>query len=95
MQCIFSRNTFNVFYSTLEVMVSLSESDHQLILQIQDNGIGFDPATVEQGLHVGLHSMCTRISRIGGQFEIDSEPGHTTIQVILPLTESKQMTAMD
>lgn len=62
MQCIFSRNTFNVFYSTLQVMVSLSESDHKLILQIQDNGIGFDPATVEQG----LHSMCTRISRIGG-----------------------------
>ncbi|OTG72287.1 histidine kinase [Acinetobacter sp. ANC 4169] len=78
-----------------EVMVSLSESDHKLILQIQDNGIGFDPATVEQGLHVGLHSMCTRISRIGGEFKIDSEPGHTTIQAILPLTESKQMTAMD
>lgn len=72
MQCIFSRNTFNVFYSTLEVMVSLSESDHKLILQIQDNGIGFDPATVEQGRYVGLHSMCTRISRIGGEFKIDS-----------------------
>ncbi|CAB1214154.1 sensor histidine kinase [Acinetobacter bouvetii] len=74
-----------------KVSLQLNESeDKTLILQIQDNGIGFEPATVYTGLHVGLHSMQARISRMSGQFKIDSKPGQTIIQVILPLTETTQ-----
>lgn len=67
-----------------EVVIALTESENQLILHIEDNGIGFDPTLVERGLHVGLHSMKTRISRIGGQFKIDSQAGSTVVQAILP-----------
>lgn len=72
-----------------KVTVSLSELDDLLILQIEDNGIGFDPSEVDQGLHVGLHSMRTRISRIGGEFHIDSKPGHTRIKIILPMLDDQ------
>ena len=57
----------------------------QLILNIIDNGCGFTPVTDHFGLHVGLHSMRTRIQRIGGTFNIESQPGHTQIQAVLPL----------
>ncbi len=48
-----------------------------------------DPSEVDQGLHVGLHSMRTRIARIGGEFHIDSKPGHTRIKVILPMLDDQ------
>ncbi|RKG30602.1 sensor histidine kinase [Acinetobacter tianfuensis] len=68
-----------------EVSVTLFEQNQLLILQIQDNGIGFDPAAVNTGLHVGLYSMQTRIEKIGGIFEIRSQSGQTQLTVRLPL----------
>ncbi|MPW43151.1 ATP-binding protein [Acinetobacter guerrae] len=65
------------------VKVSLSQEDQQLILEIEDNGIGFDPLTVQEGLHVGLQSMQIRVHRIGGNFEIYSKTGQTLIRVKL------------
>ncbi|WP_374665063.1 ATP-binding protein [Acinetobacter sp.] len=64
--------------------------DDDLILEIQDNGIGFDPSTVESGLHVGLQSMCARIECLGRQFQVESRTGCMVIQVILPLTADVQ-----
>lgn len=67
-----------------EVKVSLTEPDgHALILEIQDNGKGFDPNSVQEGLHVGLHSMLVRVKRIGGFFDISSKPNETIIRVSL------------
>ena len=78
-----------------EVNVSLTETENnELMMCIQDNGIGFNPKTVEAGLHVGLQSMQARIHRLGGEFKIDSQPGKTSIQVILPLTINKMDTAL-
>ena len=69
-----------------DVEVSLTENDlKNLILEIKDNGTGFQVNAVEQGLHVGLQSMQVRIKRIGGAFEISSEAGLTVIRVILPM----------
>ena len=66
--------------------IRLHENDvQQLVLSIVDNGCGFTPQADQFGLHVGLHSMQTRIQRIGGAFSIESQPGHTQIQAILPL----------
>nr|WP_257229845.1 ATP-binding protein [Acinetobacter amyesii] len=67
-----------------KVHFSLCETETQLVLRIEDNGIGFNPNDVEQGLHVGLHSMQTRIHRIGGEFKIQSQPGSTVLEAILP-----------
>lgn len=65
------------------VEVSLCNIDNMLILKIKDNGVGFDPSTVQAGLHVGLHSMQIRVNRIGGSIRIVSRPGDTQIKVII------------
>ncbi|MEB3755135.1 sensor histidine kinase [Acinetobacter sp. MD2(2019)] len=66
------------------VVISLQETKHRkLHLKIQDNGIGFDPSTVQEGLHVGLQSMQARVHRIGGEFMIFSELGSTILEIIV------------
>lgn len=67
-----------------QVEFSLTENEQFLILKISDNGIGFDPAQVDKGLHVGLHSMQQRVKRLGGLFEIDSLSHQTILKVSLP-----------
>lgn len=73
------------------VCVRLQENEAaELILEIQDNGVGFDPSTVESGLHVGLQSMRARIERLGGQFQVESQINRTLIRVTLPATANTQ-----
>jgi signal transduction histidine kinase len=71
-----------------DVEVALVENERQqLILTIQDNGIGFEVDQVQSGLHVGLQSMQVRVKRLGGSFEIHSQQGFTLIRAILPLKD--------
>jgi two-component system, NarL family, sensor histidine kinase UhpB len=56
---------------------------HNLILTIQDNGVGFDAEHVQPNLHVGLHSMQMRIQRLGGLLKIQSEDHYTQISAQL------------
>lgn len=68
------------------VLISLVCHRHhpqEMVLNIEDDGIGFDPTKVQTGLHVGLHSMQIRVQRIGGILKIQSQPGRTQIEVIL------------
>ena len=59
-------------------------TDRQLLLSVQDDGSGFDPAR-EKGL--GLLGMEERASHLGGACSIDSKPGCGTIITLqLPLT---------
>lgn len=66
-----------------EVSISLFDQAGKLVLEICDNGVGFDPSTVPESLHVGLQSMPTRVNRIGGEFVMRSQKGKTIVQVIL------------
>jgi len=59
--------------SATEVAVSLGSDEATLILNIRDNGVGFDPQTVKKGL--GLQGMEERASMIGGSLNISSAPG--------------------
>ena len=69
------------------VTVRLSQDENaKFRLSIEDNGVGFNPDTVQQGLHVGLHSMQIRVARIGAKIEIHSEAGCTRIEVLIPLS---------
>ncbi|WP_111860359.1 ATP-binding protein [Acinetobacter sp. CFCC 10889] len=69
-----------------EVKVNLYETQQDvLVLEIQDNGIGLDPASVQQGFHVGLQSMQVRVKRLGGDFEMHSRQGETIIRASVQL----------
>jgi signal transduction histidine kinase len=57
-----------------------------LQLSVRDNGVGFDPARKQARPSLGLASMRQRLSFVGGELQIDSEPGHgTTVQAWAPL----------
>jgi signal transduction histidine kinase len=49
-----------------------------VILEIDDDGSGFDPAARHPG-HFGLESMRGRAAEIGGILTITSTPGHGTV----------------
>jgi PAS domain S-box-containing protein len=59
-----------------------------LTLEIKDDGQGFDPQASFSG-HLGLHSMRERAEKLGGRFELFSQPGQgTTVRVWLPVKSS-------
>ncbi len=65
-----------------------SEAGH-VHLAIQDNGLGFDPSTVDLG-HLGLIIMADRIKNIGGTLETISQEGQgTLIKVIWTLPDDE------
>ncbi|NNH87670.1 ATP-binding protein [Acinetobacter terrae] len=60
--------------------------ENQLILTIQDDGVGFDTDCVaQQGLSIGMRSMKMRLERIGAELILSSKEGCTIIQAIVQL----------
>ena len=71
------------------VTIELVEEADGLRLAVDDDGVGFDPASVpssDAGDGVGLRGMRDRVDLFGGTLDLDSAPGRgTSIQVIMPL----------
>lgn len=64
--------------------IRLSHSDGRAVLEVRDDGVGFDPATRGPGL--GLRNMRERAFVAGGRLEVGSEPTRgTTVRLELPL----------
>jgi signal transduction histidine kinase len=64
--------------------------DNKFELQVEDNGVGFDPVKKQvqasSSSGIGLKSMTNRARLIGGEITIQSQPGKgTVIKVELPL----------
>jgi signal transduction histidine kinase len=59
--------------------VSISRVDGRVVLLVEDDGVGFDPATAGTGQHFGLKSMRSRAAEIGAAFTIRSAVGRGTI----------------
>jgi signal transduction histidine kinase len=65
------------------VAVRLSEQRDQLIVEVHDDGVGFDPDRAElRSRHLGLTSMEERARELGGRLEIRSAPGAGTTVVL-------------
>jgi two-component system, NarL family, sensor kinase len=65
-----------------EAGVSLVESGQELILTIQDRGVGFDAAGARSRAGLGLSSMAERVRLVRGKLSVDSQPGlGTTVTV--------------
>lgn len=69
-----------------EVNSYLVTDDNRLILNIIDNGTGFDIKQVSGKRTLGLISIRERVLMLNGQYEIHSLPGDgTSIKVIIPI----------
>ncbi|NJN17854.1 MAG: GAF domain-containing sensor histidine kinase [Oscillochloris sp.] len=67
------------------VRIRLDVQEHQVHLEIADDGRGFDPAATPGG-RFGLIGMRERARLLGGRLTIDSAPGRgSTVQVEVPL----------
>ncbi|MEU3031440.1 sensor histidine kinase [Streptomyces incarnatus] len=69
--------------------VTLTYLGDEVILDIRDDGTGFDPAAVPARTHAGgfgLAGMRARAERIAGSLAVESEPGHgTAVSARVPL----------
>jgi signal transduction histidine kinase len=70
--------------SEVDVTVELAEA--ALVMEVRDDGIGFDPAEVRDRKTFGLLGIRERALMFGGESRIDSEPGSGTIlHIRIPL----------
>jgi PAS domain S-box-containing protein len=75
-----------------KVSVVLEKRGDQLLLIIEDNGVGFDTEKIKtprrSGRGLGLLGMRERTALVGGEFDVESTPGSgTTIYVRVPAFE--------
>jgi signal transduction histidine kinase len=83
------RITLEALHNTLKhakatrAWVSIDDQPEQVLVEIGDDGSGFDPSLPRPG-HLGLTTIAERVTRIGGQLVIESAPGEgTRTRVIL------------
>jgi signal transduction histidine kinase len=68
--------------------VTLDVVDAQLIVEVSDEGRGFDPKALIDGGHLGLQGMRERVELLGGRFEVQSAPDRgTVVRASLPLAQ--------
>lgn len=68
------------------LMLSVSRDDGAIVIDIADDGAGFDPSLPRGGF--GLTGMRERVALVGGTLSIDSKPGDgTRIRAKLPLND--------
>jgi signal transduction histidine kinase len=58
--------------------------DNFLRITVEDNGQGFDPSHTRNG--IGLQNCASRIKRMQGTLQIDSQAGGTCIVIEIPIT---------
>ncbi len=67
------------------VVLRLARQEKEVLLEVRDNGRGFDPTGPFPG-HLGVRSMRERVTKIGGTLSIESAAGQgTCIRVRVPL----------
>ena len=63
-----------------QVTIQLHRQESELVLMVEDNGIGFNPAEISSG--AGMQNMRSRVEYINGSLVVDSSPGRgTTVSV--------------
>lgn len=78
-----------------EISIILHKVGDELRLLVEDNGIGFDTdrlRTLSQREYLGIQGMKERVTRLDGEFELESEPGHgTRVKAVLHLSQIDEM----
>ncbi len=72
--------------------VSITQTGDQVRIDVEDSGVGFDPAAAPNGQRsgaFGLFSVREQITRLGGELKIASGPQRgTVVSVSVPLQAS-------
>jgi signal transduction histidine kinase len=64
--------------------LSLRRADGQIVLEVRDQGKGFQPHAARGG--IGLHSIRERMVLVGGTATVLSQPGRgTTVRASVPI----------
>jgi signal transduction histidine kinase len=66
------------------VEMTLETISDRIVLTMRDDGRGFDPAAPGADAGLGLRSMRDAAAEVGAKFEVESEPGSTTLSVCAP-----------
>jgi signal transduction histidine kinase len=85
-----SLNNAFKYANATEINIGLTKSaTGELLLTIQDNGIGMDVESVDQATHFGLLGMRERAQALNGTFNIISAPTQgTVINITVPHASS-------
>ncbi|MGK2937318.1 MAG: ATP-binding protein [Solirubrobacteraceae bacterium] len=67
-----------------EAGVLVTPIDGELVIEVADDGPGFDPAVIDQ--HVGLAALFARIEASGGRTALESSADGTRVRLTLPVT---------
>jgi signal transduction histidine kinase len=76
------------------VHVRLSVQEDTLVLDITDDGRGFDPERARSSGHLGLTNLADRATANGGEVDVDSTEGRgTRVLIRLPLAVAQPVPA--
>jgi signal transduction histidine kinase len=77
-------HNINKFAEAKNVVISFVLDEQNICLSITDNGIGFDPEIITDG--IGLHNMKQRVKNLKGNLVIQSiKNKSTSINIAIPL----------
>ncbi len=70
-----------------DMWIAVREEDESIVLELRDNGVGFDPSAPGPEGHFGMAMMSERAQVGGGSFDVQSAPDEgATITVRFPIS---------
>lgn len=76
-----------------EILVQLTRTDHQIALIVEDDGVGFDPETVQKGMGTG--NVARRVQFLKGELSVQTAPGQGASTLITVAVSSAHLSAIE